>query len=164
MDVRDLILVGQVSSVDPENCRARVAFDTLDGMVSYDLPVLQPRTVNAQHYSLPEPGEHVFCIFLPTGIEEGFIVGSYYTGGNKPPKSDDGIYYTKYSDGTLIEYDMNTATLTVDAAENITIRGLNISIMGNVFINGHLSVQGNISNTGSMQTCGVHTDGIGGHY
>ena len=36
----DLIKIGEVSSVDPEKCTARVVFDDEDSLVSYDLQIL----------------------------------------------------------------------------------------------------------------------------
>jgi phage baseplate assembly protein gpV len=38
--LKNIIRAGRVSSVDPETCSVRVAFE--DGLVSYDLPVIVP--------------------------------------------------------------------------------------------------------------------------
>ena len=38
-DVPSLIKIGEVSSIDPAKCTARVVFDDEDSIVSYDLPV-----------------------------------------------------------------------------------------------------------------------------
>ena len=142
-DVSDIIRIGQVSSVDPETCRARVAFDDLNDMVSADLPILQDNTVKAKTYHLPEVGEHVLCVFLPSGMQTGYIIGSYYTDGNMPKKTGAGIYYAEYEDGTVIEYDINTSTLTVDAAKDITIKtagNINVQAAGAISIHSDTSI------------------------
>jgi len=161
--LRDVIRIGQVSSRCEHTCSCRVAFDDLDEMVSYDMQILQPRTVNAQTYTLPEVGEHVLCAFLPTGIEEGYILGSFYTARNMPPKQEAGIYYTKYEDGTLIEYNLNTHTARIISeyyveveckgakvtAETIDIKATTVNIeAANVNIKGDVAVDGNINATG----------------
>ena len=93
IEVEDIIRIGQVSSVYPETCTARVAFDDLDDFVSAPLAILQQHTAGMQFYSLPQIGEHVLCVFLPSGKEMGFIIGSFYTNGNPPPVDGEGGMY-----------------------------------------------------------------------
>ena len=76
----DLIKIGEVSSVDPEKCTARVVFDDEDSLVSYDLQILQRNTYENQDYQMVHPGEDVVCLFLGPGQEDGFIIGSLYAG------------------------------------------------------------------------------------
>lgn len=130
MDVSNLILIGQVSSIDPDTGKARVAFDDLDEMTSTWLPVTQQGTAGMQTHSPLTVGEHVLCIFLPSGMENGFIIGGYYTESNRPEYKGAGIYSTSYSDGTVIQYDLNESKLTVTAVGDITINAggaINIS-------------------------------------
>jgi len=88
-------------------------------MVSYDMQILQHRTVKRQDFTLPEVGEHVLCLFLPNGNQEGFILASFYTGsnlfeypiGSKRLAGKTGIYRSHYADDSEFEYDLNTHTL-----------------------------------------------------
>ena len=58
-------------------------------------------------------GEDVLCLFLPTGPEEGFILGSFYAGEITPPESTKDRRTTVFEDGTVIRYDMASHTATV---------------------------------------------------
>jgi phage baseplate assembly protein V len=122
----DIIRIGQVVNVNPNDATCRVAFDDMtdDGtpLVSTPLKVVQHRTVDRQDFTLPTIGEHVVCIFLPNGYEEGFVMGSIYTSAsNLPRHGGEGLYNQTYSDGTQIEYDMNEKHLKVYCAGDITI-------------------------------------------
>ena len=155
-DVANLIKIGQVSSVDPSTCTVRVTFDDLDDTVTGPLKVMQQSTVGRKDFSLPEVGEHVRCTFLPNGMQEGFVDGSFYTTSN-PPKGELGVYRTEYSDGTLIEYDTSTSTFTLSASSDIKIivAGTAKIEASNVEINGNISVDGNVVITGSLKASGI---------
>ena len=168
-DISDIIRIGQVSSVDPENGTCRVAFDDMmdgDGnpFVSGPLMVMYQRTVNRQDFSLPEIGEHVRVTFLPNGETVGFVDGSYYTAGNLPKEGATGIYRTRYADGTIIEYDLNTNTALVKSnyavvvdCKTANVKADVITIEGNVNITGDVTVNGDVVAVGiSLKT---HTHG-----
>jgi phage baseplate assembly protein gpV len=77
--VKNLIRVGVVSSVNSSTGSARVTFSDRSNLVSSELLVMK--------YAWPvEPGEHVLCIFLPTGNAAGFVLGAYYY-ENDPPET-----------------------------------------------------------------------------
>ena len=111
--LNDLIKVGEVSSIDPATGTARVVFDDEDGTVSYDLPILQRNTYKTKDFHSVTVGEDVLCLFLPTGPEEGFILGSFYAGEITPPESTKDRRTTVFEDGTVIRYDMASHTATV---------------------------------------------------
>lgn len=111
--LNDLIKVGEVSSIDPARGTARVVFDDEDGTVSYDLPILQRNTYKTQDFHSVTVGEDVLCVFLPTGPEEGFILGSFYAGEITPPENTKDRRTTVFEDGTVIRYDMASHTATV---------------------------------------------------
>jgi phage baseplate assembly protein V len=147
MDVSDLIRIGQVTNIDHATGRCRVSFDDLrdvDGkpLESWPLAVTQQRTVRCQDYNMPDIGEHVVCVFLPSGIEEGFVIGSYYTARNMPKDGKAGLYRRSFDDGAMFEYDLNTKTARVKA--------VNIEVEGNVTVIGNLTVDGNIDATGKI--------------
>ncbi len=115
----NLIRIGEVSSIDPAKGTARVAFDDEDSMVSYDLPVLQRNTLENHDYWMPDIGEDVVCLFLPTGSEDGFILGSFYADEIKPPASTEDIRMVEFSDGTKVSYDRSSHELkaTIEGTE-----------------------------------------------
>ena len=109
----DLIKIGEVSSVDPEKCTARVVFDDEDSLVSYDLQILQRNTYENKDYQMVHPGEDVVCLFLGPGQEDGFIIGSLYAGEIKPPEASLDRRTVVFSDGTRVCYDRQEHKLTV---------------------------------------------------
>ena len=111
--LKNLIRVGRVSSISPERATARVLFEP-QGVVSHDLKVIVPQTLKNKDYYMPDIGEHVVCLFLPTGNQEGFILGSIYTDEDKPPTNNPDKRVMRFEDGTSIEYNRKTRTLTVD--------------------------------------------------
>lgn len=115
------IKVGEVSSVNYAAGTARVVFDDEDAIVSYDLPVLQRNTIKNRDYEMPDIGEDVVCIFLPTGSEEGFIIGSFYADEITPPESDGNKRTVIFSDDTRISYDRVTHELSITIAGTTTI-------------------------------------------
>lgn len=121
-EFKNLIRVGRVSSVNPAAATARVVFEA-QGVVSYDLPVLQRQTLRNQDYCLPDVGEHVLCIFLPTGNAEGFILGSFYSDQDQPPAGADSENkrIVRFEDGTTVEYDRATSTFTINAVGPVNI-------------------------------------------
>lgn len=109
----DLIKIGEVSSVDPEKCTARVVFDDEDSLVSFDLQILQRNTYENQDYQMVHPGEDVVCLFLGPGQEDGFIIGSLYAGEIKPPEASLDRRTVVFSDDTRVCYDRQEHKLAV---------------------------------------------------
>jgi len=108
----DCVRIGEVSSINPAKCTARVVFDDEDSMVSYDLPVLQRNTLENHDYQMPGIGEDVVCLFRSGGCEDGFIVGALYAGQVTPPANSADIRTVVFRDGTRITYDRSSHTLS----------------------------------------------------
>ena len=88
-------------------------FDDEDSAVSFDLPVLHTNTFANKDYALPDVGEDVLCLFLPSGPEEGFILGSFYAGEIELPEANKNRRTVVFSDGSRVCYDREAHTLTV---------------------------------------------------
>ncbi|MBP1924588.1 phage baseplate assembly protein gpV [Sedimentibacter acidaminivorans] len=69
--VKNIIKVGQVSSINFNKSSVKVTFPDKDNIVSNYLPILNPG------YYIPKIGDQVVCIFLGNGIEQGFCLGSF---------------------------------------------------------------------------------------
>lgn len=111
--VANVARVAVVDAVYPAEGKASVIYHDLDGMKSKPLPVLQPATHKTRFYALPDPGDQVLVVNLPIGLEGGFIVGSLYSGGDKPPADSGDRYRIQISDGSAVEYDRAAHRLTV---------------------------------------------------
>lgn len=112
--------IGEVSSIDPVACTARVIFDDENSIVSYDLPVMQRNSFGNKDYQMPDVGEDVLCLFRGNGFEDGVIIGSFYAGDVEPPESTADRRTIWFKDGTRVCYDRATHVLT------ITIEGTSI--------------------------------------
>lgn len=176
--------IGEVSSVNPDNCTARVVFSDEDGLVSYDLPVMQRNTIANKDYAMPEVKEDVLCVFLPDGPEDGFILGSFYAGDIEPPETDSNKRTVVFADGTKISYDRTTHTLTATigdtsimadqsnvnvvcagtadiqagtvnaTADTATVTASTINLTGDVTISGKLSVSGDVTAQSNITATG----------
>lgn len=101
-----MVRVGFVSARQPEKMRVRVELrDTTGAALITDwLPVLCPRAHGDAQYDLPDVDDQVLCLFLPFGLEQGFVLGAMY-GKASPPVSSGDKWHRSFSDGTVLEYD-----------------------------------------------------------
>ena len=131
MDIRDIFRVGKVSSVNGANCTARVTFPDKDDMVSAELPVIVPGSYDMKEYHLPRVKTQVLCCFLPNasgrGMNDGFIIGGFYSTENPPADTDPEVYSLRMPDGSYIKFD-GAGNLEIHATGNITITGANVFI------------------------------------
>lgn len=133
--VKNMVRVGRVSSINPAAGTARVTFEP-QGVVSYDLQILVPQAMKNKDYYIPDIGEHVVCLFLPTGNQEGFIIGSVYSNEDKPSISSPDKRRVEFEDGTWVEYDRKshvlevygTGELKITAKEDLVVAAKNITI------------------------------------
>lgn len=164
-----IIRLGEVSSVNAEKGTACVVFDDDDGVVSAELPVLHRNTFSNKDYAMPDVGEDVLCLFLPNGLEDGFILGSIYAGEVTPPENTIDKRTVVFSDDTRVSYDRAEHVLTVsigdttieangesvriDAASDVTIKG-SITLDGDVKVTGKVDADGDVSTSGKVTAAG----------
>lgn len=135
MDIKRLIRVGTVSSVNAAAGTVRVAFAAQDDMVTYELPVITRGSKNNKDYWLPDVDEQVLCLFLPNtsgrGVRDGFVLGTFYSSVDAPVENSGDVHAVKYGDGTIIKHDRSTGKLTINATGDIDIiAGGKITING----------------------------------
>lgn len=135
MDIKRLIRVGTVSSVNAAAGTVRVAFAAQDDMVTYELPVITRSSKNNKDYWLPDVDEQVLCLFLPNtsgrGVCDGFVLGTFYSSVDAPVENSGDVHAVKYGDGTIIKHDRSTGKLTINATGDIDIiAGGKITING----------------------------------
>lgn len=112
-EVPSLIKIGEVSSIDPAKCTARVVFDDEDGLVSYDLPILQRNSLKNHDFAMLDVGEDAIVLFFGEGQEDGVIIGSIYAGEVTPPESTENRRTVVFDDDTRVCYDRQEHKLTV---------------------------------------------------
>lgn len=170
--LKSIIRIGEVSSVDAANGTARVVFDDFDSVVSSDLQVICRNTFANHDYAMPDVGEDVICIFLPTGTEAGFILGSVYAGEITPPENTINRRCVEFSDGSKFTYDRSTHDLTATIGDTrITanrsgahvkvgeteadISNSGVSIKGDLSVTGKVTASGNLTSTGGDVLAGL---------
>lgn len=119
--VNQLVRVGTVTSIYPDSPTARVTFDDQDDITSYDLQIIVRNSGKNKDYWTPDVDEQVLCLFLPVGIEQGFILGSYYDSTNPPPANSSDIRTTIFSNGTTIKNDRVGNKLSIAAVGDVEI-------------------------------------------
>ena len=115
--LKSIIRVGEIHSVNYENATARVHFPDDDDLVSYDMQILHRNTMKNKDYNMPDIGEDVLCLCLPSGLASGFILGSIYAGDVTPPENDGDKRTIVFSDGAKCSYDRKTSQMEITIGE-----------------------------------------------
>ncbi|CVK18456.1 phage baseplate assembly protein V [Sporomusa sphaeroides] len=133
--LKNLVRVGRVSSRG--KATVKVVFGDRQNMVSYDLSVLVQQSQENKDWWMPDIGEQVVCLFLPSGNAQGFVLGSFYSDVDEPPVDDMEKRHISFKDGTVLEYDIGTHTLMISAQGpvNIVAAG-NVNVTGDVIADG----------------------------
>ncbi len=121
-----LVRVGKVVALLPEKGAVRVEFADLTAndrpLVSAELQVIYSKTHADKEYFLPDLGEQVVCLFLPGGLQTGFVLGSVYSRADSVPVADPDKRHWTFKDGTEIEYDRKTHVLKADVRGDVVVR------------------------------------------
>lgn len=122
--LKNMVRIGIVSSVNGANCTAKVTFPDKDNMVSGDLPIIQLGANGTEGYWVPEVGTRVLCLFVPnpsgSGLNAGFVLGAYYSKTTPPAENDESVRSMRFPDGSFIRYDHGT--ITINAASQIILK------------------------------------------
>jgi phage baseplate assembly protein V len=119
--LESVIRVAVVSSTDPTTATVRVTVPDGDDLVSHDLRVLVRKVHQDKDYWMPDVDDQVLCIFLPFGLEQGFVVGSFYSIADPVPVQTQDKRHVAFADGTTVEYDRAAHHLDVKINGTITI-------------------------------------------
>ncbi len=129
-ELLNIIKYGTVTEIKADTAQVKVAFKESGDVVSYYMPVLQSFAGKNNAYIMPSVDDTVVCLISPRG-EAGVVVGSIYTGINKPLISDENKYNITFEDESSIEYDKKESILKADikgSAEIIIDKSITITI------------------------------------
>lgn len=155
-----MLRFGYISSIDAVNGLYKVTFEE-DNLVSGSLPYLVKNTKFNNDESPFDEGEHVACL-MDENCEHGVILGATNTSTDKPKVGNKDIRVTTYKDGSFIQFNRLTKTLTISSEGDIEIiKSTNTSIKAStkitldcsdVEINGSLTVKNDITaSTGNIK-------------
>ena len=128
----NLIRNAIVSTVDPTKMTATVIFLDKDNITSGPLQITGRGGKTVKDFWLPEPGDYVTCLMNPnnvTSLNQGCIIGTYFNQENQVPNNADiDKRILDFGDGTRIEYDKKTHTLSINCVGLIKINGKEIHL------------------------------------
>ena len=131
MDIRDIFRIGRVSSVNGTNCTARVTFPDKDDLVSAELPIIVIGSKGTQGYWVPEVDTQVLCCFLPnpsgSGLNEGFILGAFYSQQDPPEDKDENVRSIRFPDGSYFHFD-GKGTIHIHASSHLILTAPRIDL------------------------------------
>ena len=133
--IKNIIRIGRLSSIDVNANTARVAFSDKDDLVSGNLMIVNRGSMVDKDYWIPDIDEQVLCLMMPNksgqGLNEGFILGSFFSTEDEPQERSADVRAVKFGDGTVIKHDRSTGNLTINATGNISIvAGGTVTIQG----------------------------------
>lgn len=129
-ELLNIIKYGTVTEIKADTAQVKVTFKESNNIVSYYMPVLQSFAGKNNAYVLPSINDVVVCLLSPRG-DAGVVIGSIYTGINKPLIADENKYNVTFDDGSVIEYDKNEHKLMLNvkgSAEIVIDKSITISV------------------------------------
>lgn len=71
----------------------------------------------SREYWMPEVGDSVVVIFQSNSgsSQQGYILGTFYNGDNRPECSGKGVYFKRFSETAYIRYNQDTDVLEIYA-------------------------------------------------
>lgn len=114
-------MIGRIEQQDlsgpVHSYRVRLA----DGQLSAWMPKLNPFADGSTTDKPLAAGTQV-VVLLARDREEGVILGTLNCNAHPDPSDRDTLHRTHYADGTVVEYDMDSHTLTLHSVGDVVIR------------------------------------------
>lgn len=117
--IGNLLMIGVVRELDEAGARVRV---DADGMLTDWIPWLERRAgPGVRSWCAPGPGEQVLlaCPYGDPG--QALVLGSLYQDRFPAPADISLLQRTQYADGSIVEYDQQTTTLTISVGSGKVI-------------------------------------------
>lgn len=155
---------GKVVAIDEQSCRVRVEFpDRDDGagkaLVSHWLPVMQDFCFENKQYKIPDEGTQVVCL-MDEFLEDGVVLGAIYSDADPPPVTNKDLFYRRFKDGSIIQYDRagHQLTASIQGSIDVTATG-NITSTAPLWThNGKLVVTEDIESGANIKAAGNVSD------
>lgn len=164
---------GFVTALDEAGCRVRVQFPDLDGLESYWLPVLRPKTRQDKHYWLPDMGEHVACLLDGVG-EEGVVLGAVFSERDPAQGGGPAVFEIRFGNGDVLRHSRADGSwlmqcagpVTVEAGGPVVVKAPSVTLdtpqttcTGNLTVAKAINVQGGGGGTSTTITGNVSVRG-----
>lgn len=127
--------LGVVHSINTRNYTARVKLLDYENRITEELMILSPLSYINKEVHIPKINTPVFCIFTSEGVNNGFIIGSFFSEKNRS-EAVDGEYEINFQNSVItIKEDGN-----VKINANLTTIDSKVEITQDVFIKKKLTV------------------------
>lgn len=113
-------MTGNVVAVDEQKHAVRVEFPDHDNMVSGWLPVGVQKSLGDHDYWMPDLQTQVACL-MDENYEFGVVVCAIYSDADLPPVTGKDLYYRRFKDGTIIQYDRASHKLTANVQGDVEL-------------------------------------------
>lgn len=163
--IGNLLMLGVVRELDDAQGRVRV---DADGMLTDWIPWVEQRAgPGVRSWCAPEPGEQVVlaCPYGDPG--QAVVIGSLHQDRFPAPADSHQVHRTQYADGSLVEYDRQTTTLTVTvgtgqvivncsraevhASESVLLDTPSVQATGDLEVSGAITAGKDISTPGEIK-------------
>jgi phage baseplate assembly protein V len=179
--IANLLRVGKITEIDDANGRVKVS---TSGLTTDWLPWGAGRAGATKQWSPPSVGEQVLIASPYGDMGQAVVVASLFSDEEPAPATSKDQNTTTYPDGSTVDYNSstNTLTVTVAAAGNVVIncKVANIVaatsvtldtpqttctgaliVQGGIQFEGGMSGAGSVSIDGNLSASGSITDGDG---
>jgi len=117
--VDNLLRLGTVAAADYAAARVKVqSGDLFTGWI----PWITRRAAGDIDWWAPEVGEQVLLLSPCGDPAQAVCLGSIYRSAAPAPQRRPDVRYTRYEDGTSVEYDRAAGVLTVDCVNEVVVR------------------------------------------
>lgn len=164
----NLVRIGTISALDEANARVRVS---TSGLTTDWLPWSASRAGNTRQWSPPRVGEQVVLASPYGDLGQAVVIGSLYSDEKPAPATSKDQETTVYPDGSTVDYNSatNTLTVTVAGAGNVVINCKVATVVAETSVTldtptthctGDLQVDGALSYGGGMTGSGGGTTAV----
>ena len=137
--LENLIRLGTIAEVDYQNAKARVK----SGAILTDfLPFATARAGDVKTWTPPSIGEQVFVFSMSGELTNGVILTGIYQQSQAAPSQNGQEHLIVFPDGAEIRYNHKSGALHIKAVNSLTIDCPQITLNGNVELNGTLKSTG----------------------
>ncbi len=164
--IGNAIMVGVVAELDESKALARV---DVEGMRSDWLQWCAASAgPGARTWTAPEVGTQVVVACPHGDVSQGVILGALFQNAHAAPAASKSIHAAEFSDGTRVEYDRDShtvtvnvgsghvivkcATATVEATDKVTLSTPTVHATGDIVADGKISAGDTINAGGDIST------------
>ncbi|MGL6063839.1 MAG: hypothetical protein ACRC0S_02005 [Fusobacteriaceae bacterium] len=156
---------GEIHSVNEKNYTAVVKLDEDDGILTGDLQIVAPITLNNKESQLPGVGTPCVVIMFSDGNERGVVIGGRYSDEN-PCDLSKGKKIINYQKSKITICETGVIEIVAQEinikSETIKIESDETTITGKIVLDGETTITGNVTLNKALSTLsGVSVDETG---